>query len=72
MYVTVDYGSPIQIYVQYSYDDYEFLIKFNGEVLMPYEIPLAKDNKNLVFEKVLVNGDVTINFLGFGPMGLLA
>ncbi len=67
----VDYGSPIQIYVQYSYDDYEFMIQFNGEDKTPYEVPDARDNDDLVFVKAEVTGDVIVNFIGFGPMGKL-
>ncbi len=65
----MDYGSPIKIYIQYSYDDFEFLIKFNGEEESPYRLPLARDNADLVFEKAKIDGDVIVNFVGFGPMG---
>ena len=65
--MTIDVGEPFVVFISFDFEKFKFGFIFNNEELDKYEIPRG-DFVNL--EKVTIEGDMTVNFVGFTNPGI--
>ncbi len=65
----VDYGAPVRMYIDYNFATQKFSLSYRDAGPFYFSIPDIDARPELQFNTVEVEGDIDLNFIGFGPMG---
>lgn len=65
--VSLDYGKPFLLFLEYKPALFRFDLTFNGEFVGSH--PTRDDHPDLVFGEVTARGDLSITFMGFVKPG---